>query len=270
MAVTLYDDGNHVVLCFNDLVEGEGIQSNQFLVLDGERSALIDPGGNLTFSRLYVHAGRYTTVKELDYVIASHQDPDIVASVGKWLVGTSCQVVISRVWERFLPHFCTPGTYSPERLIFVPDAGGALPLGASSLLALPAHFLHSVGNLHFYDPVSRILFSGDVGASVDGGDVSEPVNDFDEHIGSMAGFHRRYMVAGSVCRHWANMVRSLDVEMIVPQHGAPFRGPEMIDRFLSWMESLECGVDLMGPDDYDVERAARIDLDPGPVTTAAG
>ncbi len=30
-------------------------------------------------------------VKQLDYVVASHQDPDIVASVNKWLVGTDCK-----------------------------------------------------------------------------------------------------------------------------------------------------------------------------------
>ena len=39
-------------------------------------------------------------------------------------------------------------------------------MGDSSVRALPAHFMHSVGNFSFYDPVSRILFSGDVGASI--------------------------------------------------------------------------------------------------------
>ncbi|MCO3035461.1 MBL fold metallo-hydrolase, partial [Pseudomonas aeruginosa] len=42
----------------------------------------------------------------------------------------------------------------------------------------------------------------------------------------------------------------MDVEMIVPQHGRPFVGKEMISAFLYWIENLECGIDLLGPDDY--------------------
>ena len=67
------------------------------------------------------------------------------------------------------------------------DAGGdRIRLGGCTLFAVPAHFLHSVGNFQLYDPVSRILFSGDMGASMV--DDASPVNDFVNHIPSMAGF----------------------------------------------------------------------------------
>ncbi|NIV31571.1 MAG: MBL fold metallo-hydrolase, partial [Anaerolineae bacterium] len=42
---------------------------------------------------------------ELDYVIASHQDPDVVSSLNRWLVGTDCQVIVPEIWRRFIPHF---------------------------------------------------------------------------------------------------------------------------------------------------------------------
>jgi flavorubredoxin len=248
----IYNKDNHVCVCFSDLVEGEGIQSNQFLLLDDDHAALIDPGGNLTYSRLYIHAGRYTTIKKLDYVIASHQDPDIVASVSKWLLGTSCKVVISKIWERFLPHFCSPGSYTEDRLIVIPDEGMDIQLGKFSLKAIPAHFLHSVGNFHFYDPVAKILFSGDVGASISDDDASSPVTDFDEHIPHMLGFHQRYMVSNAACRYWVNMVRNLELEWIIPQHGAPYKGKKVIDQFLSWMENLECGIDLFTQKNYEI------------------
>lgn len=252
MGTEIYNKDNHVCVCFNDLVEGEGIQSNQFLLLDNDHAALIDPGGNLTFSRLYIHAGRYTTVKKLDYVIASHQDPDIVASVNKWLVGTSCKVVISKIWERFLPHFCSPGSYSDDRLIAIPDEGMDIPLGQFKLKAIPAHFLHSVGNFHFYDPVAKILFSGDVGASIGGGDSKEPVTDFNAHIPNMLNFHQRYMVSNTACRYWVNMIRKLELEWMVPQHGAPFKGKKIIGKFLSWFEELACGLDLFTQENYKI------------------
>jgi flavorubredoxin len=125
-----------------------------------------------------------------------------------------------------------------------------IPMAHSMIKAIPAHFLHSVGNFHFYDPISKILFSGDVGASLVDEHPERPVRDFDKHIPKMQGFHQRYMVSNKVCRLWANMIRGLDVEMIVPQHGRPFKGPEMIERFLDWFEELECGIDTLTQHHY--------------------
>jgi flavorubredoxin len=48
------------------------------------------------------------------------------------------------------------------------------------------------------------------------------------------------------------MIRQLDVEWIVPQHGASFKGKEMVNKFLDWLEALECGTDLMTEADYQV------------------
>ncbi|WP_348393518.1 MBL fold metallo-hydrolase, partial [Streptococcus pneumoniae] len=53
-----------------------------------------------------------------------------------------------------------------DRLIELPDRGQVIQLGESKLVIVPAHFLHSVGNFQFYDPVAKILFSGDMGASI--------------------------------------------------------------------------------------------------------
>jgi len=51
------------------------------------------------------------------------------------------------------------------------------------LKAVLAHFMHSEGNFRFYDPVSKILFSGDMGASIVGHtEVDAPVEDFKKHI----------------------------------------------------------------------------------------
>lgn len=99
-------------------------------------------------------------------------------------------------------------------------------------------------------PVSRILFSGDVGSSMVPSQVPYAfVTDFDAHVAAMTGFHRRYMGSSRAARLWVDMVRELDPAMIVPQHGLPFRGPQMT-RMLDWLERLECGIDLLGPGDY--------------------
>mgnify|MGYP000638551467 CR=1 FL=1 len=52
MAQVLYNDGNHKCIAFTDLVQGEGIQSNQFAIVHDGDGMLLDPGGNLTYKHL--------------------------------------------------------------------------------------------------------------------------------------------------------------------------------------------------------------------------
>jgi len=252
----LYNDGSHICISFSDLVseDGDAVQANQFLVIDHGQAALIDPGGNMTYHALLMTMQRYFPPKSLRYVLASHADPDIIASLARWFSGTDARLAISSIWSRFVPHFLT-GTRTEGRILPIPDPGAILPLGESALHAVPAHFLHSEGNFQFYDPVSRILFSGDLGASLLPPAVcGQPVSDFPAHIRYMEGFHRRYMVSNRVCRLWARMARQLDIDMIVPQHGPYFKGRAATQAFIDWVDNLSCGVDLMTEANYMLPR----------------
>jgi flavorubredoxin len=40
--------------------------------------------------------------------------------------------------------------------------------------------------------------------------------------------------------------------MIVPQHGAIFKGKEMVERFINWIENLQVGVDLLTQEKYRI------------------
>jgi flavorubredoxin len=254
MAQELFNDGSHICVVFRDLVTGDAVQANQFVIFDHNHAALIDPGGELTYTRLFMAMSNYMNVKKLDYVIASHQDPDIVASVNKWLTGTDCKVVVPALWERFIPHFTRPGKLT-DRVISIPDSGISLELGDIKLQALPAHFLHAEGNFSFFDPVSRILFSGDIGANLPPPeDLDVPIKRLSEILPYTEGFHRRYMNSNKVCRFWVNMVRTLPVEAIVPQHGRAYIGRKAVNEFLDWLERLDCGVDLVTQDLYRVPR----------------
>ena len=216
--IVLFDNGTHRCMMFDDLVSGEGVQSNQFLIIDHDQYLLLDPGGDLTYVPLTMELSRHIPVQELTYIFASHQDPDIIASLDKWLLHTRAQVICSKLWARFLPHLTanylalSRGINTYERIIALPDRGQSFAVGRCTLKAVPAHFLHSVGNFQLYDPLSKILFSGDMGASML--DDSGPVADFAAHVPSMLGFHRRYMASNKACRLWAAMVRGMDVEML--------------------------------------------------------
>lgn len=254
MAVELFNRSGHFCVLFTELVgaDSDAVQANQCLIVDDKCGMLLDPGGQMTYNELYVTMARYMPPKSLQYVFASHADPDVIASLQRWLSASDTTLLISRIWSRFVPHFCNSGNIG-GRLLEIPDRGGRVRLGQNDLWLLPAHFLHAEGNFQVYDPVSRILFSGDVGASlVSPARAGKPITDFDAHVSTMTAFHRRYMSCRKACGLWAKMASGLDIEMIVPQHGAPIRGKPAVAKFIEWFGTLDCGIDLMTQEDYRV------------------
>lgn len=240
-AIVLYEDATHRNVLLPEFGEGIAVQANQHLVIDSDRGTILDPGGHKVYAKVLAETLHQLGGGQLEHIFLSHQDPDIVAAVNGWLMTTDATAWVSELWVRFVPHFGLDRLVV-ERLRPIADRGMQLRCGQVDLAILPAHFLHSPGNFHMYDPRSKILYTGDLGASI-GNDYRE-VTDFDAHLPSMEGFHRRYMASRSVMAGWARMARTLDVEVLAPQHGAYFKGKEMVERFYRWAENLECGVDV--------------------------
>ena len=137
-----------------------------------------------------------------------------------------------------MPHFGG----DKDTFVPIPDAGMAINLNGLELRAVPAHYLHSSGNLNLYDPTAKILFSGDIGAAllpIEETDIF--VRDFDQVIKAAEGFHRRWMGSNSAKLAWCERVSKLDINMMCPQHGAIFQGKD-VERFINWFAELEVGV----------------------------
>jgi len=241
MADILFENEEHKCVFFEDFTEGEMVSANQHLIIHKGKAMLLDPGGHKVYSKIFSALPEYTPPSSLKYLLLSHQDPDIVASINAWLMVTNADAYIPAIWKRFVAHFGVDGSVM-DRMKEVPDAGQVLDLEGCELMLIPAHFLHSAGNLHVYDPVSKILYSGDLGAAlVD----YRFVENFEAHTRHMIGFHQRYMGSSTACKLWAQMVRQLDIEMIAPQHGAMFAGKEMVNHFIDWVEGLVVGAEAM-------------------------
>lgn len=253
----LFRHKGHVCLMFSDLSTegGEAVQANQFLIVNDDTGAIIDPGGNLAYSELYLGMTKYFAPSRLSAIIASHADPDIIASLDRWMTATpDAKLYVSTLWERFVPHFCKPGK-TLGRVVGIPDPGMHISIGDCELIAVPAHFMHAEGNFQFYDPISKILFSGDLGVNFLGKHkASDYITSLSPLPDGMEAFHRRYMVSGKILHFWARMARQMDIHMIVPQHGAPLAGPA-VKEFIDWVEGLSCGIDLMTDANYTVPAA---------------
>jgi len=135
-----------------------------------------------------------------------------------------------------VPHFGgSADTFQP-----IPDEGRALAAGGVSLDLVPAHYLHSSGNFHLYDPEARLLFSGDVGAALLPPTSGLFVTDFDRHIAHAEGFHRRWMGSNEAKRDWCERAAAMSIDLLCPQHGAIYRGKD-VGRFINWFAELEVG-----------------------------
>ncbi|MAC47293.1 MAG: MBL fold metallo-hydrolase [Oceanospirillum sp.] len=241
----LFEDDDHQVIWFGweDQEHESLVQSNQLLIIHGENGYLLDPGGAFIFSEVAAEVSKYLPLHQIRYILATHQDPDVLSSITLWLKATEARLLISRLWVRFVSHF---GFSDNSRLVPIEDHGKQIRLEDNAYIQLlPAHFLHSEGNFCFYDTRSKTLFTGDIGASVfPKGERYLIADDWQKQVQYMAGFHRRYMANNIALRRWVRSVRGLEIERIVPQHGAVIPA-SMVDDFLDWLEQLECGTDLI-------------------------
>ncbi|KLO21821.1 beta-lactamase [Marinitoga sp. 1197] len=244
-SVVLFENNDHKFIYLgiekNNL---EGIFTNQFLIIHNDEGVLLDPGGVHVFPRVLANVSEHISTDKIKAIFYTHQDPDVSSGIALWSSTLdSVKIYISELWERFLPHF---GVFDSSNLVPIKDRGGEIKFSDGySLKIIPAHFLHSLGNFTLYDPISKILFSGDIGVGVV--QPSEDkifVENFNDYTKYMEGFHKRYMSSNIAAKKWIEIVSKFDVEMMTPQHGLLFKRNEY-NQFLNWFKDLKCGIDII-------------------------
>ncbi len=214
------------------------IDTNQYMVRTADRCLLIDPGGVELFAPMLAAVLHYSPVDQITDLFASHQDPDIISSLGLWDQALpNAKLHASVLWEGFIRHF---GCESIE-YVGIADEGSVIELGNVTLQVIPAHYMHASANFNIYDPQAKILMSGDIGAALETSDTPMFVDDFDAHVEKMRFFHQRWMPSNQAKRVWIDRVRELDIDILAPQHGRMFKGDD-VNRFLDWFESLQVGI----------------------------
>jgi flavorubredoxin len=217
------------------------IDTNEYLIIQGNKAILTDPGGSEIFPEVFSAINTEFDARNISALFSSHQDPDVISSLGLWLdFNPNLKCYLSWLWSSFIPHFGG----NANTFITLPDAGGEIRLGNLTLQAIPAHYLHSSGNFNLYDPIAKILFSGDIGAALIPADEDYLiVDDFDKHIRYAKGFHQRWMGSNDAKLDWCERVEKLNIDMLCPQHGAIYQGAD-VQRFINWFAELPIGIKL--------------------------
>ncbi|MEQ9575204.1 MAG: MBL fold metallo-hydrolase, partial [Rhodospirillales bacterium] len=221
------------------------VDSNQVVVRAGNEAVLIDPGGVEIFPAVFDAVEHEVSLADIKHVILTHEDPDAGSSLPLWreVCVDELKVHVPWLWLGYVTHYDREADF-----VAVPDEGMEIRFGEGGRLQLiPAHYLHSPGNFSVFDPVARVLFSGDIGGAQVPPDDRDgfTVRDFDRHVQYLTGFHQRWMGSPAARDDWIRRVRELDPEIIVPQRGLVFTGAN-VDRFLNWFETLEIGLAVKG------------------------
>jgi len=216
----------------------EVIDTNQYLIQNNGRGLLLDPGGIENFAAVAAEFSKHFDLANVEAIFASNQDPDVISSLALWIqTNPKLIVYVPKIWVSSILHF----GIKVENIHALADEGGVITLGGHDLEIIPAHYLHSAGNLSLYDPDAKTLFSGKIGSALLSDHNTDMfVTDFDEHAKMMEYFHRRWMPSNSAKLRWIAEVRKRDVEMLCPQHGSIFKGDD-VAKFLSWFENLDVG-----------------------------
>ena len=237
----IFENGNHkwFVIARDPSKPEIIIDTNEYVIQHGDDVLLTDPGGSEIFPAVFSAVSEAVDARKLTKLFASHQDPDIISSLSLWMeLNAEVKCYISWLWTSFVPHFGG----REDTFVSIPDEGMVIPLGDIHLRAVPAHYLHSAGNFHLYDPEAKILFSGDIGAALIPHENDYLyVDDFDQHIQYIEAFHRRWMGSNSAKNRWCARVKELEIDMLCPQHGAIYRGDD-VRRFIDWFEALDVGI----------------------------
>ncbi|MFZ6748776.1 MBL fold metallo-hydrolase [Undibacterium sp. Ren11W] len=236
----LYEKGDHkwAVVTRDPDKPDYLIDTNEYLIIQGNKAILTDPGGSEIFPEVFSAINTEFDARSITALFASHQDPDVISSLGLWLdFNPDLKCYLSWLWGSFVPHFGG----NASTFINLPDSGGEIALGNLLLQAIPAHYLHSSGNFNLYDPLAKMLFSGDIGAALlPPGEDALIVKNFDQHIRHARGFHQRWMGSNEAKLDWCQRVQSMQIDMLCPQHGAIYQG-EDVARFINWFAELPVG-----------------------------
>lgn len=239
----LYSEDGHTwyVFCRDASKSEHVIDTNEYMIVSDGEALVMDPGGTEIFSQVVSAFSEVVSVGDISTIFGSHQDPDILSSLPLWRgLCPDTKIYLPWMWESFIAHF---DLSSVDQFVAIPDEGTDITFrNGRKVTLIPAHYCHSSGNYSLYDPASKILFSGDIGAALlPNSDASIFVDDFSRHIQYMKGFHERWMPSNRAKNDWVSRIRDMDIEMLCPQHGSIFKG-EQVGLFLDWFEKLEVGI----------------------------
>ena len=217
-------------------IDGDVFQCHTYLVVNGKESILIDPGSMLEYEVIRDKVTSVIDLKNIKYIIASHQDPDVCANIPafeKEINRDDLMIVTHPRNAMLIKHY---GIKSNFYLIDENDF--SLNIKDLTFKFITTPYLHSPGAFGSYLVEKKIFFSGDLfGGLEESFHLWANENYFEE----IKEFHQKYMPNRDILDYSLNKISKLDMEMIAPQHGSIIK-KEFIKSIIDKLKGLTCGI----------------------------
>lgn len=238
----LFEAGNHRIYWLG-ITENTAFRCNCYLLVSGATVLLIDPGSSSYFNQVRQRVEQIVPPTSVTGLLLCHQDPDVAASLPQWLeLCPEAQVISSPRAHVLLPHYGVANYRQldiEQHAMLETDAGQRLEFISAPHLHSPAAFVS-------YDHCSGFLFSGDIWAALTL-DWRLICQDFDQHRQHMNMFHMDYMASNIAARGFVNKLQPFEIQAILPQHGSILPRP-MVNSALRYLQTLQCGTDILYPE----------------------
>lgn len=226
------DDGIYWVGYFD---ESASLHCNPYIIDDGEDVVFIEPGSIPHYPIVLSKVVSIVDIRRINYILASHQDPDLCASIPKFeevINRKDLKVVTHSRAAILMAHY---GFKAP--FYYVDQNEWKLTLKSGRTLRfIFTPYCHFPGMFVTYDEKSKILFSGDIF-----GAFSYDWNLFANkyYIEAMKAFHENYMPSKEILNRAMEKIEKLDIKMICPQHGSII--DKNIQKYINALKELDPG-----------------------------
>ncbi len=226
------------------VIPDDPFQCHVYLIRNKDESILIDPGSMITFPVVLEKITSVLPLRDIKYIIAHHQDPDIVgcfSTLEKLFPKGERYVVTHWRAQMLLKHYQWKTPF-----YLVDENDWKLVAGERELEFIFTPYAHFAGAFCTYDKKSKILFSSDLFGGLTP-EFQLFAKSAEEYFEYAKIFHKHYIPSKEILKYNLNKFLKKDISMIAPQHGSIIK-KEFIKPLIEKLSELDCGVYLM--DDY--------------------
>lgn len=208
------------------------IHCNAYLIVDKEEAILVEPGNVADFDVVFNDIKSIIDPKLINYVIISHPDPDLTASLPLFeKVLGDFKIITEWRTQEIIAFYNLKSSY-----YLIKENNHELKLKSGKIFRfIPTPFAHYSGSFITYDLSSEILFSGDLFGALS---KEWKLYADDSYIESMSIFHENYMPSSDFIRPIMKDLLDYKIKYILPQHGSVLKG-EMVSKSILYLYHLD-------------------------------
>lgn len=239
--------------------EGANLHCNPYIIIDGEEAVLLDGGSRDDFSIVMLKILRLgVNPKNIKALIYHHNDPDLCSSIPQFeaMIDSDDLGIISDKTEHLFIRYYSSSELTKSKRVCIDEIGYEYKFSSGRILKfISTPYVHNPGSFMTFDPKTNTLFTSDIFGSYEKewnlyrhllkeceDCISEEICKFtnkDCFLKGILKFHQSVMPSRKALRYSLELIKSLEVDLIAPQHGSLINSKFDRDIIIRNLESLE-------------------------------